>query len=150
MLAAVGATMLLTWPAVDQETGPEKAASLYGYEGCQQPCSLEASYVTFRVDKLFSTRWDGGTDWGAAARKAGKPVESTPSVGAVAWYGGDHVAFVERVLSPDSVEITELNEHELSRRTVTRERGWPRAFILVGPRALDQPPTPAFSDSTLI
>ncbi len=43
VLAAVGATMLLTWPDVKQETGPEKARSLYGYQPrAHAPCALGA------------------------------------------------------------------------------------------------------------
>ena len=62
VLAAVGATMLLTWPDVKQETGPEKARSLYGYRACAAPCSLGESYVAFRVNQLFTTQIKPG-DW---------------------------------------------------------------------------------------
>jgi len=143
VLTAVGATMLLTWPDVKEETGPEKARSLYGYRACAAPCSLGESYVAFRVNQLFTTRIKPG-DW------TRKRVERTPSIGAIALYGGGRVAFVERVLAPGTVEITELSADKLVRRTVTRGDGWPTGFVLVGPRTADQPPAPATADSTLI
>jgi hypothetical protein len=144
VLAAVGATMLLTWPDVREETGPEKARSLYGYRACAEPCDLGASYVSFRVNKLFATKIKPG-EW------TRKRVERTPSIGAIALLGGGRVGFVERVLAPGAVEITELSEDRLTRRTVSRGDGWPTGFILIGPRATDDaPPPPASADSTLI
>jgi hypothetical protein len=141
VLATVGATMLLSWPDVKDETGPEKARSLYGYRPCAAPCALGESYVAFRVNQLFATHVKPG-DW------ARKRVERTPSIGAIALYGGGRVAFVERVLAPGAVEITELSADRLTRRTVTRGAGWPTGFVLVGPRTTDEPP--ATADSTLI
>ena len=143
VVAAVGATMLLTWPDVKEETGPEKARSLYGYRACAAPCSLGESYVAFRVNQLFETHVKPG---GWARRK----IERTPSIGAIALYGGGRVAFVERVLAPGAVEITELSADKLVRRTVTRGDGWPTGFVLVGPRTADEPPAPATADTTLI
>lgn len=146
MLAAVGATMLLTWPEVKTETGPEKAASLYGYPAadCKAPCAYGPSWVAYRVNKLFATHVKPG-DW------AKRPLNPTPAIGAIAVFGGDHVAFVEKVLSRDAIEITELSAQTLSRRTVTRGHGWPRGFVLIGPRPSEQPTTPApTGDGTLI
>jgi len=146
VLAVVGATLLLTWPQVKEETGPERAASLYGYDAtdCKAPCAYGPSWVAYRVNKLFASHIDAD-DW------TGKPINQTPAVGAVAVFGGDHVAFVEKVLSSDAIEITELSERELTRRTVTRGHDWPRGFVLVGPRLSDQPPAPASTgDGTLI
>jgi hypothetical protein len=144
VLAAVGATLLLTWPDVQEETGPEKALSLYGYRACTEPCSLADSYVAFRVNKLFATKIKPG-DWKR------KRVERTPSIGAVALLGGGRVGFVERVLAPGAVEITELSEDRLTRRTVSRGDGWPSGFVLIGPRATDDaPPASESADSTLI
>jgi hypothetical protein len=132
VLAVVGATMLLSWPEVEPESGPEKARSLYGYRACAPPCDLGASYVSYRVNQLFATEVEPG-DW------ARKRMERAPSIGAIAVFGGGRVAFVERVLGPDAIEITELTAETLTRRTVTRADGWPRGFVLVGPRATDEP-----------
>ena len=143
VLAVVGATMLLSWPDVKEETGPEKAQSLYGYRACAAPCSLGESYVAFRVNQLFTTHIKPG-DW------TRKRVERTPSIGAIALYSGGRVAFVERVLAPGAVEITELSADKLTRRTVTRGDGWPAGFVLVGPRTVDEPATPAVGNGTLI
>ena len=95
------------------------------------------------MNQLFTTRIKPG-DW------ARKRVERTPSVGAIALYGGGRVAFVERVLTPGTVEITELSADKLIRRTVTRGDGWPTGFVLVGPRTTDEPPASESPDSTLI
>src|SRR4051794_40113280 len=49
---------------------------------------------------------------GQWAHAAGIPLDHSPAVGAIAWYGSGitgHVAFVERVNSPASVVISELN-----------------------------------------
>jgi surface antigen len=150
VLTAVGGAMLLTWPDVKEETGPQQARSLYGYKGCAAPCALGPSYVAFRVNKLFAKSFDGGPDWGVAARRAGLPIEATPSIGAVAWYGGNRVAFVERVLSAGAVEVTELSLRRLTRRTVTRAQGWPLGFIRIAPRVPEAPAPPAAGPSTLI
>ncbi|MBE2315060.1 hypothetical protein DVA67_003675 [Solirubrobacter sp. CPCC 204708] len=131
VLAAVGATMLLTWPEVDDETGPEKAHSLYGFT-CPPHCDLGPAYVAFRVNKLFAARTDPG-QW------ADKRLARKPSIGAIASWGDGRVAFVEQVLSPDAVEVTELTPERLTRRTVTRGHGWPRGFILIGPPTSDKP-----------
>jgi hypothetical protein len=141
VLAAMGATMLLTWPQVDAETGPEKARSLYGYRACAAPCALDASYVAFRVNKLFAAH-TRPADWPR------KRVERAPAIGAIALYG-DHYAFVERVLAPGAIEVTELDADRLTRRTVTRGDGWPDGFILIGPRTTHEAP-PVSGDSTLI
>ncbi|MDA0180988.1 hypothetical protein OJ997_11835 [Solirubrobacter phytolaccae] len=134
VLAAVGATLLLTWPDVKEETGPQKAASLYGFN-CKAPCAYGPSWVAYRVSKLYATDVKPGS-W------AGKPLNPTPAIGAIASFGGDRVAFVEDVLSDDAIEITELSAKTFTRRTVTRGNGWPRGFILAGPRPSTKPTTP--------
>ena len=135
MLATVGATLLLTWPKVDEETGPQKAASLYGFS-CKAPCAYGPSYVAYRVNKLFATDVKPGA-WDA------KPLNPTPAIGAIADFGAGHVAFVENVLSSGAIEITELSAKTLTRRTVTREAGWPRGFRLLGARPRPgESPTP--------
>jgi hypothetical protein len=135
VLAAVGATLLITWPEVKEETGPQKAASLYGFE-CKTPCAYGPSYVAFRASKLFATHVKPGA-WEK------QPLNPSPSIGAIADFGGGHVAFVEDVLSSDAIEITELSAKTLTRRTVTRGEGWPRGFRLVGAR-----PSPGPGDDT--
>ena len=143
VLTAVGATLLLTWPDVKEETGPQKASSLYGFS-CQAPCAYGPSYVAYRVNKLFSTHVKPG-DW------SDRPLNPTPSIGAIASFGGDRVAFVEDVLSSDAIEITELSAKTLVRRTVTRGHGWPRGFIVLGPRPSTKPTDPvAGGGGTLI
>ena len=88
------------------------------------------------MNKLFATHIDPGA-W------AGKPIEKTPAIGAVALFGGDHVAFVEKVVSRDAIEVTELSERALVRRTVTRGAGWPHGFVLLGPRPTEMSTEPS-------
>ncbi|RKQ87710.1 hypothetical protein C8N24_5738 [Solirubrobacter pauli] len=135
VLAAVGATLLITWPEVKEETGPQKAASLYGFR-CKAPCAYGPSYVAYRASKLFATDVKPGA-W------EDKPLNPTPSIGAIADFGDGHVAFVEDVLSSGAIEISELSERTLTRRTVTLDDGWPRGFRLVGAR-----PAPGPDDGT--
>jgi len=142
VLAAVGATLLITWPDVKEETGPQKAASLYGFS-CKAPCAYGPSYVAYRVSKLYATDVKPG-DW------KGKPVTKTPAIGAIATFGGDRVAFVEDVLSSGAIEITELSADTLVRRTVTRRDGWPSGFILLGPRPSTAPEPSVGGGGTLI
>ena len=53
-------------------------------------------------------RWGGASNWGTAARSVGITVNSTPAVGAVAWWSRGHVAWVKAV-SGNSVIIEEYN-----------------------------------------
>ncbi|MGN6162262.1 MAG: CHAP domain-containing protein [Marmoricola sp.] len=110
------------------------------------------SFVAWRLtndNRLpFKNNW-GGVHWGnayqwaSAARTLGFAVNSTPSVGAVAWWNAGsassrlgHVAWVARVYSDHSILIEEYNyvsagnysQRHLYPGTYT----WPSAFIHVG------------------
>ena len=81
---------------------------------------------------------DSGT-WGAAAQKAGIPVNRTPRVGSVAWWKpryhgaskGGHVAYVEAVRPDGSIVISEdhLGGTFMWRVLKRNGRAWPSGFI---------------------
>jgi surface antigen len=100
------------------------------------------NYVAYRLTNGRTTARPPGTgdagSWAAAARAYKIPVTSTPSVGAVAWWSGDavaakysgHVAYVERVYSNGSIDISEDNLDGTFRwRRLSPGTGWPSAFI---------------------
>lgn len=64
--------------------------------------------------------WGNAENWGAAARAAGLTVNSTPAVGAVAWWSSNHVAWVAEV-NGSSITIEEYNYNyngNYNRRTI--------------------------------
>jgi len=65
-------------------------------------------------------------------------VTDRPSVGSVAWWSGNHVAYVEAVRSTSEIQITEMNydNHNGWRRVwIRRGERWPDGFIHAGQRA---------------
>jgi surface antigen len=53
---------------------------------------------------------DDASGWAADAQSRGYTVDTNPAVGSVAyWTGGNHVAWVEAVHSPTSIDIEEFN-----------------------------------------
>lgn len=110
------------------------------------------SFVAWRLtndNRLpFSNSW-GGVHWGnayqwaAAARALGFPVNTTPSVGAVAWWNAGsassrlgHVAWVAQVYSDRSILIEEYNYvsagNYSQRRLYPGTYSWPTDFLHVG------------------
>lgn len=110
------------------------------------------SFVAWRLthdNRLpFSNSW-GGVHWGnayqwaAAARALGFPVNTTPSVGAVAWWNAGsassslgHVAWVAQVYSDHSILIEEYNYvspgNYSQRRLWPGTYTWPTDFLHVG------------------
>ena len=107
------------------------------------------SWVAYRVNQrdgvAFTNayggkgRWGDAVDWAARARTVRLAVNSTPAVGSVAWYGSTkaapdgHVAFVEKVISPTSIVISEMNydaDNGFWVHTITTKTGdWPTQFI---------------------
>ena len=69
-------------------------------------------------------------DWGTAMSSI---TDSTPTRGSVAWWGrtGNHVAYVEEVVSPTEIIVSESNwGSDFSWRRITKSgRGWPDGFI---------------------
>lgn len=83
-------------------------------------------------------RWGDASNWAAAARSLGIAVNSTPAVGAVAWYA-NHVAYVEAFNADGSIVLADMNSdsHNLQREGFTVQPGtrvgqvggWPSQFI---------------------
>jgi surface antigen len=104
------------------------------------------AYEVNRLDHVAFTnsfggkgRWGNAVDWATRARAVKLTVNATPAVGSVAWYGSTkaapdgHVAFVEKVNSPTSIVISEMNydgDNGFWVHTITVKTGdWPSAFI---------------------
>lgn len=107
------------------------------------------SWVAYRLNQLskvaFSNsyggqgRWGNAVNWGPQARKLKLAVNGTPAVGAIAWYGSTkaapdgHVAYVEKVNSPTSFLMSEMNydsDNGFWVHTITKATGnWPTSFI---------------------
>ncbi len=147
-------------------SGPLAASKYYGYPYPYAPqCTYGAhicradkwyffqgqctSWVAYRLNELngisfnnyyrqpSGQRWGGAVNWGSAARNAGIPVNGTPALGSVAWYSYGHVAYVEKVNSPTSVVISEMNydnQNGFRVRTITTSGGWPTGFIHIADR----------------
>ena len=100
------------------------------------------NYAAYRMVKsgLPNTRpWTGGgnaTNWGGAM---GSKTNTTPKVGAVAWWragvypagSAGHVAYVEKVVSPDEIIVSmDSWNGDFSWARITRAtKGWPSGFI---------------------
>ena len=78
------------------------------------------SYVASKLNRRgvpFSNqykipRWGNASNWSNAAKAAGIPQDDsnvTPRFGDVAWFSSGHVAYVERVLSNGTIDISEYN-----------------------------------------
>lgn len=55
--------------------------------------------------------WHDASNWRSAALKIGLTVDHTPSVGAIAWFSYDHVAYVSSLTSSGNVVLEEYNYH---------------------------------------
>jgi surface antigen len=117
------------------------ADNLFFYQG---QCT---SWVAYRLSELNMTSftdyfggrglWGDAVSWGRHARKLGITVNSVPATGSVAWYRSGHVAYVEKVNSPTSVVISEMNydaDNGFRVTTITTSSGWPTGFIHIADR----------------
>ena len=100
------------------------------------------NYVAYRMIQAGMPNvrpWDGSgnaTNWGTAMSRI---TDSTPTVGSVAWWragvypagSAGHVAYVERVVSPDEIIVSQDSwGGEFSWARITRDsKGWPSGFI---------------------
>jgi len=107
------------------------------------------SWVAYRLNQLNAIafansyggkgRWGNAVNWRRQARALKIAVNPTPAVGAIAWYASTrrardgHVAYVEKVNSPTSIVISELNydsDNGFWVHTITKATGdWPSDFI---------------------
>ena len=112
------------------------------------------SWVAYRLNQLngfaFSNsfggngNWGNAMNWGPHAQSLGIAVNGTPAVGSVAWWPdssahvGGHVAYVEKVNSPTSIVISEMNYDDgngFRVSTITSSSAnWPAGFIHIHDR----------------
>jgi surface antigen len=112
------------------------------------------SWVAYRLNQLngvaFTNSYGGKGQWGNAlnwapqARSLKISVTATPAVGSIAWYGGTkgapdgHVAYVEKVNSPTSIVMSEMNydsDNGFWVHTIAKATGdWPADFIHLADR----------------
>ncbi|MET0929685.1 MAG: CHAP domain-containing protein [Aeromicrobium sp.] len=95
------------------------------------------NYVAYRLvttngmpNKRPKSGVGNARDWGTAMSSV---TDSTPAVGAVAWWGktGNHVAYIERVVSSTEIWVSESNwSGAFDWRRITKSgSGWPDGFI---------------------
>jgi surface antigen len=152
------------------KAGPGAADADYGYPYPHPPacthggaCAADrwafyqgqcTSWVAYRLNQLNAIaftnsyggkgRWGNAVNWAAQARTLKISVNSTPEVGAVAWYASTkgapdgHVAYVEKVNSPTSIVISEMNydgNNGFWVHTITKNvSDWPTHFIHLADR----------------
>jgi surface antigen len=150
------------WPG---RAGTRAAAKYYGYPYPHPPACTDGgkcvadkwafyrgqctSWVAYRLNQMdgiaFTNyfggmgRWGDAVRWGRQAKKLGITVNTTPTVGAIAWYSATkpapdgHVAYVEHVNSPRSFVMSEMNydaDNGFWVHTITKATGdWPTEFI---------------------
>jgi surface antigen len=111
----------------------------------QGQCTSWVAYEANRVDGVAFTnsygghgRWGDAVNWAAQARSVKLTVNKTPTAGSIAWYGATraapsgHVVFVEKVNSPTSMVISEMNydaHNGFWVHKITTASNWPDEFI---------------------
>ncbi len=98
-------------------------------------CTNYVAYRLISTNGMPNTRPRPGVgnarDWGPTMSDV---TDKRPSVGSVAWWGrpsgGNHVAYVERVVDSDEILISESNYgRAFDWRRITKGSGWPDGFI---------------------
>jgi len=97
-------------------------------------CTNYVAYRLVTTNGMPNTRPKTGVgnakDWGFAMASV---TNSTPTVGSVAWWGktGHHVAYVEKIVSPTEIWVSESNwSGAFDWRKITKSgSGWPDGFI---------------------
>lgn len=102
-------------------------------------CTNYAAYRMIHAGMPNARPWTGSgnaTNWGVAMSRI---TDGRPSVGAVAWWrayhspagSAGHVAYVERVVSSDTIIVSQDSWHgEFSWKRITRAGGqWPSGFV---------------------
>lgn len=116
------------------------------------------NYVAYRMvstlglpNKRPAAGVGNARDWGTAMSSV---TDMTPTIGSVAWWGktGNHVAYVERVVSADEFWVSESNwSGAFDWRKVTRAGGgWPDGFIHFTTPALVNSAKPAITGSAQV
>ncbi len=115
-------------------------------------CTNYAAYRMIQAGMPNKRPWVGGgnaSEWG---KYMSSITDQTPNVGAIAWWGkyangagsAGHLAYVERVVSPDEIIVSEDSwGGTFHWRSITRASGrWPTGFIHFVDRPTTPTPTP--------
>ncbi len=116
------------WPfeATDDEGGSLSPLNYY-YRECVDFVAWRLNRDAGSVTAPFKWTWSNltpgggnGSQWLGAWQSKGWPVSTVPVAGAVAYTGGDHIAYVKQVLDGGLVVLEEYNyvPHAYSTRTV--------------------------------
>ena len=116
------------------------------------------NYVAYRLvttngmpNKRPKSGVGNARDWGTAMAS---DTDSTPTVGAVAWWGktGNHVAYIERVVSSSEIWVSESNwSGAFDWRKITKSGGgWPDGFIHFADKAIVNKTVPAISGTVRV
>jgi surface antigen len=103
-------------------------------------CTNYVAYRLVSTNGMPNVRPKAGVgnarDWGTAMSSV---TNSTPTVGSVAWWGrtGNHVAYIEKVVSASEIWVSESNwSGAFDWRKITKSgSGWPDGFIHFADRA---------------
>ncbi len=113
-------------------------------------CTNYVAYRLVTTNGMPNTRPKAGVgnakDWGFVMASI---TNSTPTVGSVAWWGrtGHHVAYVEKVVSPTEIWVSESNwSGAFDWRKITKSgSGWPDGFIHFSDIAMKNTSVPAIT-----
>jgi surface antigen len=135
LVAAIAAQALFSGSAV-AETNPDPTA--YPYKNSSHLCTANedcvpdiwgffqrecTSFVAWRLNDAgirFHNNYDGvgegrdfsdASNWLSAAQRFGIPYDNSPSVGSVAWWSSNHVAWVSAVDNQGYITIEEYNKN---------------------------------------
>jgi len=121
-------------------------------------CTNYAAYRMVKAGMPNVRPWSGegnASEWGKFMSSI---TDQTPNVGAIAWWGryangagsSGHVAYVERVVSPDEIIVSEDSwGGTFHWRSITRSSGrWPSGFIHFVDRPAPPTPTPPPAPTT--
>lgn len=175
------AAVVLVFAALLVPVGPAQAASTIlctGYTACETGGYPHAgyaaarntsywnmytgtnctNYVAFRLvstngmpNKRPASGVGNARDWGTTMASV---TNATPTVGAVAWWGktGNHVAYIERVVSSSEIWVSESNwSGAFDWRKITKSGGgWPDGFIHFADQAIINKTAPAISGTVRV
>jgi surface antigen len=137
-------------PDCNEQTGANCVPDQWGFT--QGQCH---SWVAYRLNELNAAElqgtfnnwyrqpqgytWGGGGAWAASAKRAGIRVDTTPALGAVAWWSanGGHVAYVESLNSDGTITVSEMNldfHNSFDFATLSATYRWPDAFLHIADR----------------
>jgi surface antigen len=118
-------------------------------------CTNYVAYRLVTTNKMPNTRPKAGVgnarDWGTAMKSV---TNATPTLGSVAWWGktGNHVAYVEKIVSSSEIWVSESNwSGEFDWRKITKSgTGWPDGFIHFADLTMTSTAAPAISGTVKV